>query len=76
MYLQSADTIERVIIFGVNPAIEFLSLAEDARMEGEEERAGMLELEAKAKLLAIRDRQEEIDLEARKILKPRSVEKD
>lgn len=60
MYLNTASTIDEIVGYGIKPAIEFLDMAQDAREEGDDERAAMLELEACGKLRLIRERLEAI----------------
>ena len=64
MYLNTAMTIEEVVTFGIRPAIEFLDLAQNERDDGDDDRAAMLELEAKSKLLLIWERLEAIEWHA------------
>ena len=61
MYLQSSNSVDEVIVYGIKPAIEFLHLAQDAREDGDDDRAAMLELEARAKLYEIKEVLKRID---------------
>lgn len=63
MYLESASCVDEIVCYGVVPAIEFLDLAMDERENGNDERAAMLETEAKAKLYKVRERLEAIQKE-------------
>ena len=61
MYLTTAKTIEDILTYGVGPAIEFLDLAQDEREAGNNDRAAILELEARGKLMVVKERLKAID---------------
>ncbi len=56
MYLNTANTIDEILTHGIGPAIEFLDMAQDEREAGNDDRASMLELEARGKLYVCRER--------------------
>ena len=60
MYLTTAKTVDEVLVYGIEPAIEFLDMAQDERLEGNDRRAATLEFEGRSKLMVCKEKLESI----------------
>jgi len=57
MYLQVADSLEDIIVYGMNPVIEFMNILEDEILDdmNPDSREHILWLEMKGKALRVRE---------------------